>query len=200
MFGLVDLAFVRLGFSDPIDRGDDGRIIRLVFDETAEEFADLVPGALLLQELARGEERVVQHFVRRRGLVGANVNGDGGRFAIARGVGVAEEGEHFAELRVARELFFPRLAIGDHFVVEGGGVFADRESVFRVGQERAAGVFRDVILELIHRVLIFAGEESGEGDAIIDILGAGAFREFTQVTFVGLDCVVVVPGHELGVA
>ena len=61
-------------------------------------------------------------------------------------------------------------------------------------------MFRDVILELVHRVLIFAGEERAEGDAVADVLGARAFRKFAQVILVVLDRVVVVAGHEPGVA
>ena len=62
--------------------------------------------ALFLQELACGEYRIVHHFIGRRGLVGADVSRDGGGLAIARGPGVTEEGEYFAELRIVRKLFF----------------------------------------------------------------------------------------------
>ena len=104
-------------------------------------------------------------------------------FAIARGVGVAEEREHFAELRIARKLFFPRLAIGDDFVVKRGGIFADGEPVFRVGQKAAARMFRDIILELVHRILIFPGEECAEGDAVFHILGASRLSEIRSDIF-----------------
>ena len=46
LLGFVYLALVRFGFADPKNRRNDSRIIRLVFDETAEEFRHLVPFAL----------------------------------------------------------------------------------------------------------------------------------------------------------
>jgi len=55
LLGLVDLAFVRFRFAYPIERRDDSRVIRFVFDEATEKFAHLVPGALFLQKLARGK-------------------------------------------------------------------------------------------------------------------------------------------------
>jgi hypothetical protein len=153
-----------------------------------------------VQELARGEERIVQHFVGGRGLISTDVNRDGGGLAIAGSVGVAEEREHFAELWVARKLFFPRLAIRDHFVVKRGGVFADGEPIFRIGQKRAGRMFHDVILELVHRILILPGEERGERDAIFHVLGARAIWKFAQIFFVGRDGLLIAAGHKLGVA
>jgi len=132
-------------------------------------------------------------------LVGADVNGDCRGFAIARGVGVAKESKHFAKLRIARELFLPSLAIGDHFVIERSRILADGEPVFGVGQERAARMFPDVVLKLVHSVLIFPGEERAKSDAVTDILDASAFRKFGQIFLVLADRFVLVAGGELGI-
>ena len=200
LFGFVDFALVRSCLADPVERRNDHQVIRLVPNQAAEKLSDFVPSRPVLQELARGDERIVHHFRRGRGLVRADVNRDGGGLAIARAAGVAEEREYFAELRVARKLFFPRLAIGDDLVIKRGGIFADGEPVIGVGQKAAARMFRDIILELIRRILVFPGEECAECNAVFHILGARAFRKFTQIFFVGRDRIVIAASHEFGVA
>ncbi len=61
--GLVRFAQFDVGATDPDHRSDNKRAVGIAFDKFVEHFGDFLPLPLLLQNLGRREERIVQHLV-----------------------------------------------------------------------------------------------------------------------------------------